>query len=334
MIQPEDKLLFLCSRPDFPAASQPVVRQLCRQTQIRWEVVYTTADHHGVAPLIYANLQRCNLPELGLPPEIVSRFKQTFVRNVATKSQIADELTQILAFFNQHSIPVMLIKGAALDLAVYDQSWYTTFKDVDFVLKCRRTELSEEAKAFLRPLNGFEYEYFEHHDITMNGVLPVNFQTIWNEASHLSLRGQEVWVMSPEDMLISVCINSCRKRFFRLKALSDISAVLHAYPQLDWAKLTHKAKAYDCAGIVYAALLVAKITVGCQLPDQALACLEMGWLRSQLIHALSHRMSPAAYASLSTGKDLLGRKLDSSLLLSYVTLRWYQIWRRIKFVLQ
>ncbi len=334
MTQPEDQLLYLCTRPDFPAVHQSRVRELCRQSQIHWEVVYATAEHHGVAPLIYANLQRCHLAELGVPSEIIGRFKQVFVRNVATKSQIADELTEILAFFNRQSINIMLIKGAALDLAVYEHSWYTTFKDVDFILKCRRADLSEEIKAFLRPLSGFEYEYFGHHDLNMNGVLPVNFQTVWDDAVQLIFRGHKIWVMAPEDMLISVCINSCRKRFFRLKALADICAVLQAYPRLDWAKLTQKTKAYDCAALVYAALLVAKNTVGCDLPEQALDHLGVSWLRTQLIQALSRRMSPAAYASLSSGKEVLGRNLDSSLLLSYATFRGYQVWRRVKFVLR
>jgi hypothetical protein len=336
-MQPEEKLLFICTRTPLPATSQQMARDLCRQMEIHWDVVYTTAEQHGVAPLIYLNLQQCDLVELGVPPEVISCFKQSFRRTVANKNYIADKLIEILTYFNQRSIAVMLIKGAALDAVVYDQPWYTTFNDVDLVLKLRDADISSqddiEIKTFFNHFSGFEYEYFKHHDIVMNDVLPVNFQRIWDDATKIEYREREAWVMSPEDMLISVCINSCRKRFFRLKALADISAVLHAYPDLDWPKLIRKAKSYDCAAVVYAALLVAKMTIGCQLPEKALDHLEVNPVRASIIRFLSRRMSLAAFVSLQSGKKLLDRRMDGSLLLLYATFRGYQIWRRVKFVI-
>lgn len=336
-MQPEEKLLLLCTQIPFPATSQQMVRDLCRQREIHWDVVYTTAEQHGVAPLIYLNLQQCDLVELGAPPEVISCFKQSFRHTVANKNYIADKLIEILTYFNQRSIAVMLIKGAALDAVVYDQPWYTAFNDVDLVLKLHDADISAqndtEITTFFNRVPGFEYEYFRHHDITMNGVLPVNFERIWDEATKIEYREREAWVMSPEDMLISVCINSCRKRFFRLKALADISAVIHAYPDLDWPKLVWKAKAYDCTPVVYTALLVAKMTIGCQLPEKVLDHLEVNPLRAKIIQFLSQRISLAAFASLQSGKKLLGRRMDWSLLLLYATFRGYQIWRRIMFVI-
>lgn len=336
-MQPEERLLFTCTRTTFPAVYQQMVHDLCYQAKIRWDIVYTTAEQHGVAPLIYANLQRCNPADLGMPLEIISRFRQSCARNIATKAHIAGKLIDILAFFNQRSIEVMLIKGAALDMAVYDQPWYTTFDDVDLVLKLDSTNLCEqndiEIEEFFLHFPGFEYEYFKHHDVVMNDVLPVNFQRIWDDAIRIEYRGYQAWVMSPEDMLVSVCINSCRKRFFRLKALADISAVIDAYPDLDWAKLVQKAKLYDCAAIIYAALFVAEKTVGCVLPEQILSHLKVNPVRAWVIQFLSQRMSLAAFTSLKSGTTVLGRRLDWSLLLSYATFRGYQVWRKIAFVL-
>jgi hypothetical protein len=336
-MQPEEKLLLICTQTPLPATSQQMVRDLCRQMGIRWDAVYAIAEQHGVAPLIYLNLQQCDLFELGVPSEVISCFKQSFRRTVANKNYIADKLIEILTYFNQRSVAVMLIKGAALDVVAYDQPWYTTFNDVDLVLKLHGADISAqddtEIKTFFNRFLGFEYEYFKHHDIAMNDVLPVNFERIWNDATRIEFRECEAWVMSPEEMLISVCINSCRKRFFRLKALADISAVIHAYPDLDWSKLIQKAKAYDCTAIVYTALLVAKMTIGCQVPEKVLDRLDVNPVRARIIQFLSQRMSLAAFASLQSGKKLLDRRIDWSLLLPYATFRGYQIWRRIKFVI-
>jgi hypothetical protein len=78
-------------------------------------------------------------------------------------------------------------------------------------------------------LHGFEYDFFEHHDVTMNGVLPVDFQAIWQEAVAVDYRGERTLVMRTEDLLLAVCINACRKRFFRLKSLFDIAEIVDEY---------------------------------------------------------------------------------------------------------
>jgi hypothetical protein len=167
----------------------------------------------------------------------------------------------------------------------------------------------------------------------MNSVLPVDFHRIWQDAAKISFGGQDVWIMSPEDMLISTCINSCRKRFFRLRSLCNIAEIIDKYPDLNWAELLEKAGTYDCHTIVYTALLVTTMTVGCQLPAGLFDDLQVNPVRAKIISYLSRYSSPAAFSSLYSGGSKGGRQLDLSLLLPYASFRWYQIWRRVVFVL-
>ena len=137
--------------------------------------------------------------------------------------------------------------------------------------------------------------------------------------------------MSPEDMLISLCINSCRKRYFRLKALCDIAETINTCCNLDWSKFITKTTAYDCRAIVYTALRVTQITLGCEIPGDLFDKLKVDPIKLELIHYLSHRLSLSAFASLYSGKNFLGRHINYSLVLPYVTFRGYQVWRRILF---
>jgi hypothetical protein len=178
---------------------------------------------------------------------------------------------------------------------------------------------------------GIEYDYFEHHDVMMNGVLPVDFEQIWRDATQIEFRGQPLWVMAPEDMLISVCINSCRKRFFRLKALCDIAETINKYG-LNWPEVVRRARTYDCHNIVYTALWVTQMTLGCSITEEVLDNFEVNPIRAKIIRYLSRRMSLDAFSSLYFGKNLLGRKVDWPLVLPYATFRWYQVWRRVAFV--
>jgi hypothetical protein len=330
---PEDKLLFACARQNFLPVHQKTVLDICRNAEIKWDVVYAIANVHGIAPLVHSNLSQCATTDLGIPQDIADRFKRLAFGNVFRKEKTAAQLTKMLSFFNQKSIDVMLIKGAALDILVYDHPWYTISGDVDFIARPKRAEVADEDKAKIHALRqGFpsECDYFEHHDVTMGGVLPIDFQRIWDEATRIKFRERDVFVMSPEDMLISICINSCRKRYFRLKALCDIAETINKYADLKWEELTSKARAYDCHTIVYAALLVTHMTVGCKLPQDVLDGLAPSPTRAAIIRYLSQRMSWSSLSSLYSGKKVLGRRASLSVLLPYATYRWYQVGRKMK----
>jgi hypothetical protein len=271
-----------------------------------------------------------------IPPAIVKKLRRRLQQNIILKEKIAKRIRWALSFFNDRSIDVMIVKGAALDVLVYEQPWYTMMKDVDLIIKPCRTKIPAAEQAAFRTFfhrSGVEYDYFEHHDIVMNGVLPVDFRRIWDDSSAVDFGGQRVWLMSPEDMLISVCINSCRKRFFRLKSLLDIAEIINKYPQLDWVEFSHKVRSYDCQNIVYAALLTAKMGLGCQLPEGVLTNLQVSPTRASIIHFLVHylreKMTLRTMYPFS-GSIVAGRAVNLSLLLPYATYRWYQVGRKVR----
>jgi hypothetical protein len=269
--KPEDELLFVCTRQNFLDGHEQRVLNICRKHKIDWALIYSTAKLHGVAPLVYANLRWCQ--NLLIPPEILERFRLCLMHNILVKERLAENITRAISFFAERSINVMLIKGIALDILVYDQPYYTVLQDADIAISVRREEITDrQYREFMEFFHesGVEYDYFSHHNVVMHGVLPVDFQQIWTEASKIEFRGQDVFVMSPEDMLLSLCINSCRKRFFRLKALCDIAETINKYPGLDWSKLVQRARAYDCYNIIYTVLLVTVMTMGCSLPEGCL----------------------------------------------------------------
>lgn len=332
---PEDRLLFACARQNFLDAHRQQVAGICRQNTVDWDAVYSTATLHGVAPLIGANLQQCDPEAVPVPHRILEQFRSSYYRNILRKERDAEQLKRALAFFGEKSIPVMLIKGAALDLLVYDQPWFTVAHDVDLVLKPREDEIPEcvrqELRAFLHR-SGIEYDFFEHHDVVMNGALPVDFDRIWRDADTVRFGDRDLLVMSPEDMLLAACINSCRKRYFRLKSLCDIAEIVERFTALRWDDLVGKARAFDCHNIVYAALLVTQMTVGCALPDQVLDRLAGSPARASVIrHLIGYLSRRASLASLYpfSGKSVFGRAVNVALVLTYATYRWYQMGRKM-----
>lgn len=271
MVFPENKLLFTCTRQEFNLNHQKKIIQLCNEYQIDWQQVLDTAIAHQVAPLIYKNLVKCNLNCLKIDHKILEEFNIKKNRSLTYKSIQQQSINKILERFNRKKVEVMLVKGAAFHLTVYQQTpEYLIGGDIDVILHNKREDVSDEEDRedveFFQQINQPEWERGEHHDISINNLFSINFDDFWQRSTVIKVGDYQVTLMCPEDMLLTACLNSFRKRFFRLKSLLDIAEIINYYPQLDWDKFQKIAQEYNCWNIVYRSLFVTKMTVGCNFP--------------------------------------------------------------------
>lgn len=312
----EDRILFLCARQDFQIKHREAVEAFSQQP-IRWEPLAATAEAHGVLPIVGANLRSCTLD---FPAGMADRLEAAVFENALRKEQEARRLAEGLARLREAGLEALLLKGAALDLLVYTEPWVVSSRDTDLLLRpLPGYRPGPEEKAVRRALyrSGIECDLLGHHDLDMHGALPVSTERIWRAARRIDFRGVDAWVMGPEDLLISLCINACRKRFFRLKGLFDLAETV-ARTGIDWERLGLRARRNRCEGIVFAALRAARETVGCALPEGALAELGIRPGRARILKLLV------------TGARAQ-RKL--SLPLAYVSLRPEQAWRSLQMAL-
>jgi Uncharacterised nucleotidyltransferase len=329
----EDLLLFQCTRQDFTPVHQEAVASLCRMGEIEWGYLFRVARFHGVAPLVYTNLQQMPAEEIRLSVPVQADFQQAVERNMRVKERMAGLLQQVLGELNAQGLDVMMVKGNALSLFVYTQEWYTSQADVDLMI---RQPLEEIPPSVLKPViqlietinkdhprqEHIEYDFYLHHDISMNGILRVDPARLWANARLVEHYGARFYINSPEDMLLVTCINSCRKRYFRLKSLLDITEILDHYPELDWADLAARARDYQCHSILFTALTVTRKCLGGSLPDDLHQLFFVSPTRAHLIQALVDRLyrrgtlESLAYYSQA---GLLGRNFSWTLLLTYLT---------------
>jgi hypothetical protein len=331
---PEDRVVCLCTRQKFDSAHRQELVDLCRHHRIAWDTVFATAKTHKVAPLNYVNLIRDHDGDLGIPQKVSHAFKKSYIDNILVKQGVAKALDRALELCAGYGIDVMLIKGEALNRLVYDQAWYTVSYDVDLVFRSRKEEMDssvhrdifETLEAMNRQKDRFkehlEFDYYAHHDMTMNNVLTVDPAQIWRESRQIRVGNHDVFVMTEEDMLLAAAINGCRKRFFRLKSLCDIATILEECTDLDWESLVSKANSYGCSSILYAALIVTQQTVSCRLPEGFLDALGVNPIRASVINQLVNRLCQR-YSLLDlhsrTDSTLFGRGFSWTLVLTYST---------------
>jgi hypothetical protein len=325
----EDALLLTCTRQDFLPSYRDKVLRLAGSKDVEWERICATAAQHRVAPLVYVNLLKCG-PALSLPSCMHERFEELRKQNVSWKQSASEQLSRVLTHLATRAIDAMLLKGSALDLLVYDEPWYTAAADVDLALRCRKGDQNFEWLCEL--LKGFrgmdvECDFYEHHDMTMNGILPVDFDQVWRDAKPVELAGHKVFLMSPEDLLLSICINSCRKRFLRLRSICDIAECVSRL-KLDWDRFARRARDVESETIVYTSLFITQLTLGCKIPPKFTESLRINPLRSRLIRSLVHTfLRTGSFASFV---PIIGDcKIGASLILPYASYHWSQAARSL-----
>jgi hypothetical protein len=317
----EDRILCLCTRQELLPAHQEAVERLVRDGDIRWDRIVSTAERHAVLPIVGANLRKCNL---GLPEAMVARLEATLFENAALKERDADRLAAGLARLREVELDAMILKGMALSLSVYQEPWVVTSQDIDLSLRPGpgwekgKGEEKKVRKALYT--HGVECDLEGHHDVTMNGMLPIDFERIWREARPVRFRGVDAWIMSPEDLMIALAVNACRKHYFRLKALFDVTETLRRGGPLDGPRLAALAREGHCEGIVYTALVAARETLGAEIPVGILEALGLSAPRAALLRGLS-----AAWLRFGSFVDRGGRWL--SLSLAYASLRPREAWK-------
>lgn len=335
----EDQILLLCLRQDFKPEHSRSVIDLASRAAVDWNRVAQTAEEHGISTLIQRNLEICVQDGLDLPNDALQKLKLSTYKAALSKESQKEKLVRALAYLQDHGLEVMLIKGAALDFSVYQDADYILSDDIDIIIRAKREQFNQqELKDFDNFFHkqGIEFEFFVHHDLSINELLPIDFESIWENAERADYLGQPILLMSGMDLLISLCINSSRKRYFRLKSIFDIRETIHAKQDISWQQVADRAQCFQSQNIVFTALLVTLLTSGCDLP--------VGWeeyfsiqpIRRKLIETtvkyLIDRISfyPYPYEGIS----ILGRPLHLTLVLPYIGYTKTQITHKFSYAVR
>jgi hypothetical protein len=312
-----DRLLYLCTRQELLPEHREALERLAEREPVDWPRVVSRAREGGVLPIVATGLRRCDPARLRLRDEERAGLELAVLESVALSQGQEHRLAAVLGRLRAVGLDAMLLKSSALALDVYAEPWVAVARDIDLALRpgpgwVEGEGGEREVRADLYP-QGVECDLGAHHDVTMDGVLPVDFERIWREARPLRFHGVPAWAMSAEDLLLSLCVNACRKRYFRLKCLFDVAETLRRGGPFDATRLGTLARRQRCAGIVAAALLAVRATVGAPLAGELLDALRLPRWRRRLLGALAAAVARWGALDSPAGRGLAGLLVLASL---------------------
>ncbi len=254
----EDHFIWLFARGFRDTLDLKSIELFLRQ-ELKWKYIIDTAQEEGVACLIYNRIKENSLEHF-LPEYALNHLETIYYSHSAHNTLIYEEFQLVAAALKKESISFIPLKGLILAANVYKNIALRPMKDLDFLVK------KEDIKSSVRIFKNLGYHLLLDLDKTlinpyaysitltkenagnasffsidlhwhifnsswMMGLLAKETDSgqIWADARSGVIDGINTLVLSPQLLLVYLCLNAFNHGFARLIMLVDIDLVLEKY---------------------------------------------------------------------------------------------------------
>ena len=282
------ELLLCCARRQLNAGLYARVGELLEQ-RVDWDVLLSLANAHGLSPLLYWNLWR-NFSQL-LPPAVGKAIQDSFQSNARRNLLLVLELVDILRLLASKDISVVPFKGPPLAEALYGNIALRQCSDLDLFIRPDdlaagiKTLVSEGYRSGLQlsppQQTALTRSHYEYGLVSPSGVLiefqwaivpryfsiPFGTEQLWQGLRTIRIGGVDALALSPENLLLILCIHGSKHLWNRLVWLSDISELIQLHTDLDWEHVLRQACAVRAERMLLLGLSLTHTLFGTALPE-------------------------------------------------------------------
>ncbi|MBK9132594.1 MAG: nucleotidyltransferase family protein [Gammaproteobacteria bacterium] len=274
-----EALLLACARSAMTPAELIRARELA--AGVDWHEVERLAEDHGVGSLAYRNLRR-HFEDMA-PAEMIERLK---ILSIATTQSNLSLLKEVLftVRLGAQGIECTVFKGLITTQLAYGDFSARKCGDIDLLVPESDYPRAKElflAEGFLSTMSDkAEIACLQsglwHEDRRLKidlhwGIPPrelgIHAGEILRNRAYTTLGGMKIPTFSRDDMFLILCVNAT-KEFWeqRLYAYCDIPEFLLHHADLDWERITGRARALRCERMLMAALGVVHTLYDMPLP--------------------------------------------------------------------
>jgi len=266
-IKKEDILLLDCIRLD-----QKAKNRLRTFSNDNWEGVLRQARRHLLAPFLHRTLTDLK-NEINIPTYLLDTLYQSYLNNTVRNVRSFYALSDVLRKLEKNGIPFILLKGAHLNELVYKDPGLRIMEDIDILFK--KDDL-KSAQLCLKDSGYFDDNSILTLDIHwyIEQYLDLDMNKIWRASQPAQIAGVNTLVLSPEDLILHLCIHLSFHHHFQfagLRGLCDIKEVIRQYDsQINWEKIKSRSEEWGVRNGIYLSLRLAKDLTGAMISDDIL----------------------------------------------------------------
>jgi hypothetical protein len=277
----EDELLLCYARTHIDNTTALRIETLQKEKNIDWKYLLQQASQQGVFLLLHQNLIINHLE--CIPKNIQPQLQAYSHIKTARNLFLSKKLCQILELFKNHDIQVIPFKGSMLAASAYQNLVIREFCDIDLLIK---QEDSVQVKELLLAQNykprselqpwGEDFASQDdkvHIDIHWQlapSCFPyrLDFSDIWQRCQTISILNQKVITLSPEDLLLILCLQIVKDAHYRqekLKQVCDIAELVRT-SSLNWELVIQQSQNLSSERLLLFGLALAQQLLQVEIP--------------------------------------------------------------------
>jgi hypothetical protein len=281
------QLLLLCARGC--NADRDRVRELAREVA-DWDALASAAEYHGLTGLLRSLLEE-SCPDL-VAQDVTSLLRKDYRDSAARNLILTSQVFSLIDLFQAEGIDVMPLKGPVLAERLYPDPVLRPFSDLDLLVRKRDVArassiLAQQGYALsphlarlslhtLLHLNCallFRHGRGAHVDLQWEvgpSDYPFSFDTeiLWRSSSKTRIDGREVACLSPESLLLYLCVHGTKHMWSRLLWLGDVARLVRT--PLNWPEVLALAAEAKCSRPLLLGLLLAHELLEAPVPEEVL----------------------------------------------------------------
>lgn len=288
-MRPEIDLLLLCARIHLTRLQSDRILALVG-SPLDWDYLLRLATRHRLRSLLYWHLSQICPQEV--PESVLSDLRATFQRTATRNLFLTWQLLELLDAFKADGIAAIPFKGPVLAASLYNNVALRPFDDLDLFV--HRADISRVREILahrgfqplydLTALQDANYQDSNCELCFVNergrvavdlhwGIAPDYFavpfepQDWWDRASNVMLGDREVHSLSPEDLLLYLCVHGTKHTWERLLWLTDVFELIQAYPALHYDDVFERAAGMHSTRMLLLGLALSRDLLGAVLPE-------------------------------------------------------------------
>jgi hypothetical protein len=282
---PEFDLLLACVACDKSARTENVREAIC--SNLEWQTLLRITGHHRLIPQMYSAL--CDVANL-VPADVLDKLRCRYQANVRQTLRLTRDLIRVLHHFESRAIPVLAYKGPALASILHGDFAQRQFADIDllvhpsdvrkskaalvelgYISGCALTDRQEES--YIRSGYEFAFDLPDARNVLELKwrILPrfysIEFDVVgfFDRSVTVEIGGHSVQTLSPEDLLLVLCVHAAKHAWSELSLLWDISRLIQSQP-INWDRVREQAGRLGVCRILDMNLALARNLLGMASP--------------------------------------------------------------------
>ena len=249
---------------------------------INWVKFVKLCTYHGTIPIAYKKLK--TLEPGFIPENIVSRLKKLYQQIVQWNLVQSNQLIKVLKILNENNIHAIPIKGPVISMQAYGDIGFRMFQDLDILISHRdfisvfnllclngyqpsRDLSAKRKKLWKRYRRDIEFKKNKtlidiHQRITQAHSAFDLPDDQFKEKNFVEILNNKVPVLSLEETILYLIINSTKDQWNMLRMIADLSFLIHSNPEIKWDYVLERSKNMGIRRMMLTGLyLISKITV-------------------------------------------------------------------------